>query len=373
MLIFFSAFTGGCFFLLSFIVAINSKRVNKIANRLLAIFLLSIGLLVIDDALIYAQFYTKFPIFIGLISIPVFGLAPILYLMVDYFVTPAKTFKRMDLWHFLLLFLMTILTILYMFMPTTVKLKDLESPINKNNIWDFILILIPIVLYWGFSYKKLLLHEKNVRLFSSSIESIDLAWLRYFLGGLAFMILALLSDFIITIPARTYITTLIYLLSAFYLSYFALQQGEIFSAKPEETIDIKTIIDENNQADVIRKQVLTEAQLTILKATLADFMVTQKPYLDSTLSLPKLAKKVQLNTHELSYLINVGFNDNFFGFINFYRVEESKRLLTSPQYPPLSMVSIAFEAGFNSKTAFNTAFKKMVGVSPSAFQKLNIR
>lgn len=373
MLNFLAAFTGGCLFLLSFIVAANSIRVNKIANRLLAIFLLSIGLLVIDDPLIYAHFYTRFPIFIGLINIPVFGIAPILYMTVDYFVTPAKTFKRVDLWHFLLPFIMTILTILYMFLPTAMKLKSLETSKDETDILGFLLILIPIALYWVLSYRKLLLHEKNIRLFSSTIETIDLAWLRYFLWGLAVMILALVSDFIVNIPERTYITTLIYLFSVFYLAYFALQQGEIFSVKPEEMRDIKTVIDENNQTDALRKQVLTEEQLSVLKGALADFMFTQKPYLDPTLSLPKLAEKMQLGTHELSYLINVGFNDNFYGFINHYRVEESKRLLTSPLYPPLSMIGIAFEAGFNSKTAFNTAFKKIVGISPSEFQKLNIR
>jgi AraC-like DNA-binding protein len=81
---------------------------------------------------------------------------------------------------------------------------------------------------------------------------------------------------------------------------------------------------------------------------------------------------MQLSPHELSYLINVGFENNFYNFVNSYRVEESKTLLTSPKHQHLSMLGIAFEAGFNSKTAFYTAFKKMTGVSPTEFKTSNL-
>jgi AraC-like DNA-binding protein len=73
---------------------------------------------------------------------------------------------------------------------------------------------------------------------------------------------------------------------------------------------------------------------------------------------------LQISIHELSYLINTSFNDNFFNSVNRYRIEESKRILTTPQYQHLSMVGLAFEA------AFNTAFKKMAGVSPTEFHKM---
>lgn len=370
MLNFIATLTGGSFFLLAFIVAINSKRVNRVANRWLAVFLLCVAFVIIDEPLANAHFYTKFPIFIGLINLPVFALAPVLYLTVAYFVTPAKQFRRKDLGHFLLFFVMTLLSILILFVPSEQKIKDLETPNANDDTLGLTLIVLPLAIYWAFSYKKLLTHQKNVRLFSSSTETIDLAWLRYFLWGLAFMLLALLSDYIVVLPLRTYITSLIYLVSAFYLAYFALQQVEIFSTKSQETLDIKTVIEENERTDLPKKQLLNDEQLTTLKQTLTQLMQTEKPYLDSTLSLSKLAQMMHISTHELSYLINIGFDDNFSGFVNRYRVEESKRLLTTPQYQHLSMVGIAFEAGFNSKTAFNTAFKKLTAISPTEFQKL---
>lgn len=366
--------TSGCFFILAFIVASNPRKANIYANRWLAVFLLCIAIILIDDPLIYGKFYHQYPIFIGLVNIPIFAIAPVLYFSISFFVSPVKTFIKRDLWHFALLIVMSLLIVLSMFIPAGEKVKDLDTPTTQSDlISGLILIIFPLAVYWILSYKKLIKHQKNVRLFASNTEGVDLAWLRHFLWGLAVMLVAWFCELVWSLPSISEISNLIYLASAFYLAYFALQQGEVFSEKPQEALDLKTIIEENEQIDLPKKQVLTTEQLTVLKAKLSDLMQTEKPYLDSNLSLPKLAQIMQVSTHELSYLINTGFEDNFFGFVNRYRVEESKHLLTSPQCQHLSMIGIAFEAGFNSKTAFNTAFKKIVGVSPTEFQKLNIR
>ncbi|WP_353485333.1 helix-turn-helix domain-containing protein, partial [Haliscomenobacter sp.] len=95
----------------------------------------------------------------------------------------------------------------------------------------------------------------------------------------------------------------------------------------------------------------------------------QKPYLDPELSLPKLAEMMACSTHELSHLINQGFERNFYQLINGYRVEESKRLLVNEQLLHLNILAIGFEAGFNSKTTFNTTFKNQTGMSPLEYRK----
>lgn len=71
----------------------------------------------------------------------------------------------------------------------------------------------------------------------------------------------------------------------------------------------------------------------------------------------------------LPFVLIGSFGENFYEFINRYRVEASKKLLTDAKFQHLNMVGIAFEAGFNSKTAFNTAFKKTTGQTPSEFRK----
>jgi AraC-like DNA-binding protein len=129
------------------------------------------------------------------------------------------------------------------------------------------------------------------------------------------------------------------------------------------------MMEENETPPAARKQLLSEEKLNTLKAVLLEKMQAEKPYLDPELNLPSLARQMDLSVHEMSELINLGFGENFAQFVNRHRLEESKRLLLSEKHAHLSMVGIAFEAGFNSKTAFNTAFKKMVGVSPTEYRE----
>src|SRR5439155_27331821 len=89
------------------------------------------------------------------------------------------------------------------------------------------------------------------------------------------------------------------------------------------------------------------------------------------LSLPKLAAKLALPTHHLSQIINARLNQNFFDFINSYRVEEAKQMLLDPAKKHYSLLVISEEVGFNSKSAFNTAFKKQTSLTPSEFRKLS--
>ena len=96
-------------------------------------------------------------------------------------------------------------------------------------------------------------------------------------------------------------------------------------------------------------------------------MHAEKPYLDNELGLPQLAAEMGISSHDLSYLLNEGFGKNFFQFINTYRVAEAKQLMLSEKHKHLNLLGIAYSAGFNSKTTFNTSFKKETGLSPSQF------
>lgn len=98
-------------------------------------------------------------------------------------------------------------------------------------------------------------------------------------------------------------------------------------------------------------------------------MKTKKPYLNPELSLEMLAADVNLSAGYVSQIINKKEKSNFYDFINHYRVEEAKELLASTRFNHYSLLAIGQEAGFNSKTTFNTSFKRHAGVTPSQFKK----
>lgn len=97
------------------------------------------------------------------------------------------------------------------------------------------------------------------------------------------------------------------------------------------------------------------------------FIEQQQPYLNPHLTLPKLAEDLGMSIHTLSKVINDGYDKNFFDFINSYRIVAFQRMARSEQYHNLTLPAIAQAAGFNSKTAFNRAFKKMTGVTPREY------
>lgn len=102
---------------------------------------------------------------------------------------------------------------------------------------------------------------------------------------------------------------------------------------------------------------------------LVTFMEQQKPFLDSKLTLKKLADHLEISSNHLSQVINENLDQNFFDFINTYRIDEVKNRLKNPKYKDYTILSIAYESGFNSSSVFYRNFKKITGKSPSEYMK----
>lgn len=99
-------------------------------------------------------------------------------------------------------------------------------------------------------------------------------------------------------------------------------------------------------------------------------MEEEKPYLNGKLSLKDVAQYVDISVNHLSQVINEQLHKSFFDFINTYRVEEVKRLLNESRHEQLTLLAVAYDSGFNSKSSFNSIFKKITGVTPSQYLKL---
>jgi adenylate cyclase len=100
-----------------------------------------------------------------------------------------------------------------------------------------------------------------------------------------------------------------------------------------------------------------------------DFVSTKKPYLNPSLSLRDLASQVEIHPNQLSWLLNEYIGKKFNEFINYYRLEQFKELAGDPENANISIIGLAYESGFNSKTVFNTFFKKEMGITPLEYLK----
>jgi adenylate cyclase len=105
------------------------------------------------------------------------------------------------------------------------------------------------------------------------------------------------------------------------------------------------------------------------KQQLTSLMDNEKPYLDPDLSLRNLADMMEIPPNQLSQLLNEGFDQNFSEYINNYRLEAFKEKAADPDYQHLTILALAYDSGFNSKTVFNTFFKKVMGMTPSKYWK----
>lgn len=115
------------------------------------------------------------------------------------------------------------------------------------------------------------------------------------------------------------------------------------------------------------KSTLSKDSSLQIKEDLLEYMSTHKPFLKPKLKIKDLTELTGISSHHISQVVNEEFQKNFYEFINYYRVEEAKKLLKDPDYKNFTYTAIGFEVGFNSKSTFYTAFKKLTGVTPAQF------
>ena len=118
--------------------------------------------------------------------------------------------------------------------------------------------------------------------------------------------------------------------------------------------------------------VLNDEQLDEFSNRLEKAIEDEKVFTENELSLSELSKKINIQPYQLSELISRVYGESFFDFVNRYRIEEIKLRLGDPASDSYSLLGIAMDCGFNSKSSFNTAFKKFTGLTPSEYRKQNL-
>jgi AraC-like DNA-binding protein len=225
-----------------------------------------------------------------------------------------------------------------------------------------------MLLYLLLSCRLLWMHQRGVGVFAGNKPEIGLQWLQWLLAGVAVMILLWYNQVWQVSSGILHVTGLAYCVALYCIAYAALQQREIFNYSEGDKAAIKEVL---VLAPAAPRLKLTE--LEALKVKLNDLMQREQLYRDGDLNLPQLARKMDISIHEASWLLNKGYSQNFYQYINQHRVDRAKVLLLATDYNHLSILGIAFEAGFNSKTTFNTVFKKTMGMSPREYRQLQVR
>lgn len=219
-------------------------------------------------------------------------------------------------------------------------------------------------------------HRRRIVGLFSFDEKINLKWVSYVVYS--YFILFVLASFLIfgSIQFRLFPIENAFALVGIALSFmliafgfYGFQQTTIFSS-----IDTLLAASLNMEAKATEKAPysksgLTDEKIKSLANQLTRYVGREKPFLNEDLNLSLLSEQSEISQPHLSQVINQNFRMNFYDFVNRYRVEEAKTRLRSSDFDHLSVLGIAFDCGFKSKSSFNRYFKKYTGVSPSDFKK----
>ena len=133
----------------------------------------------------------------------------------------------------------------------------------------------------------------------------------------------------------------------------------------------KELSDNRPRRRKYEKSTLTPETANQYFKKLKHIMETEKPFLDSDLTLPGLAKKLSISRHHLSQIINEKAEQNYFEFVNQHRIVEAQKMIPNPANIHFNLAVIAYETGFNSLSSFNAAFKKFTHLTPSQYRNLS--
>ncbi|SFI76321.1 AraC family transcriptional regulator [Myroides guanonis] len=349
---------AGGLLLLSFLKLSNVIAVNKKANIYFGVFVFLWATFWLDE-MILPQDYNPFKFYILALRFIQFLVPLTFFLSVQFYTNPNFSYSLKDI-RFLILPLLFLI------------LLSLNKYIQEDvfNVIYLSLILSNSLFYTVLSYIKIQKHQKNIELFSSDIESRDLRWLKYIIYSfLASALLIIFYNIIATAERLNIYINLCFLIIVYLVSFYSIRQKEIYpkGLNINETLDDNSFVSTSDDTERIKR--MSDIELNKIMEDLLKLMDDEKPYLDSELNLLRLSERLSISSHQLSYVLNEGFGENFFYFINKYRVQKAKELLIDPKYDHLSMIAIGYDAGFNSKTSFNTTFKKMTLSTPTEYKK----
>jgi AraC-like DNA-binding protein len=300
---------------------------------------------------------------------------PFLFSYISSLTNSKFNFRKSIFWH-LIPFILFNFYLIFFFQPDHI-LKNacslhggskLDLPLPYFLFLIAIAISVPFYIAWSFVLLKK--HKKVISENFSDIEKRTLTWLRNLITilGIAWTILVLIifvHHVLLMFSDSFCINGLFLTLSAFILmiGYFGLHQPAIFA-----TLPTSAPVEEIKVEKQYSGSSLKEDDIQQYLATLEKYMKTAKPYLNNQLTLHQLAANVNIPPHHLSRIINEYHKQNFFDFINKYRVDEFILRLSDSQYKNYSLIAIAFDCGFNSKTTFNRYFKKVTDLTPSEYK-----
>ncbi|MEY8760646.1 helix-turn-helix domain-containing protein [Chryseobacterium tongliaoense] len=345
---------------------ILGKKRKGTADYILAVWFLIIGVHLTLFFLNFTGSYFRNPDFLGLeIPLPLIH-GPLLYAYI-LSLTGQNSKKYKLLLHFV-----PIIIVYFMLWDFFILPPEKRIFIYQNGGGKYIsfrqninaLVIVSGVLYVSLSLLSLRKYKKEISGQYSNTEKINLNWVYYLIAGIAIIWFCI----VFTGDIITFISVVLFVVFA---AYFGITKAGILNLT--EIKNDNTTEEDNITVSPVsvkyQKSLLNDETIRSIYTDLVEKMETEKIFKDPDLNLDNVASLLGIHPNALSQTINTIENKNFYDYINRQRIEEFKRLSVLPENQKFTILSLAFESGFNSKTSFNRNFKKYMNCSPREFLK----
>jgi AraC-like DNA-binding protein len=366
-------FISGIFMSFFIVLLLLTKKNKALNDKILAAWISIIGIHLLGYYFNQMGYWDKYPNLIGVTApVPLFH-GPLLYLYCLYSFRSESSMRNVDYLHFV----PGIAAYIYMFKFFFFYSAQQKILVDKGEISDFsifsVILLFAMFIsglaYSFLAYRLTSRHKQTILDNFSHSEGISLKWLRYCIVSIGLVFFCAVIVFVLRnllefrFPFNPeYIFYSIMIVFIFYIGYFGIRQENIFISNPVNE-DIRN--DKSSYFGKYSRSGLKEDVAIRLFDKLLTFMEEEKPYLDPHLTLSQLAGKMGISNNQLSQVINQKAGVNFHDFVNKYRIEEFLRNAGKNKH--FSLLALALDAGFNSKSSFNYIFKKQKGLSPSQY------
>lgn len=375
-----------------FLLLILSKKSKKTHDYILLCWLLLVGFHQLYYYINFREISESHQLFLIMGNFFPFLYGPIILLYVITVAAKKKLRLKKHLWHFLpFMYFSTIYIIYYYLNDGSYILKVYDGYLHKSRNLPFFLTYWQIMAALGGIYTVMCLwllqkHKKSIKHDFSYYEKINLDWLKYWIIGsiisfcIIFILLTIASEKKMAASELFKFVSLTLTLNLVIIGYFGLRQATIFvdteqkkmvseqiTTVPKEIDEKGTKIKEEKLVEKYGKSGLTKQQSKQYADILLEYMNREKPYLENKLSLKQLSESLRISTNHLSQIINEQLDCSFFDFVNRYRVEEVKQKLENKEYENFTILALAYECGFNSKSSFNSTFKRFTDCTPKQF------
>jgi AraC-like DNA-binding protein len=357
------------FQLFLFALVLLMKKSTRQSNQFfLAVFFFSLACNILNFFIYnHAKFFisTKIIHLFYLGSAFAFVYAPAFYLYLLNYTSHRHKSNKGNLLHFIPFALyMGYIVITFSLLAATEKREILQQGgLISPAFYQFLIISlhIQVLVYVVFGIRQILSFRKYLKNQFSSADKVNFTWISSLFGTILCLWLLDLSRFFASYISEDF---RMYLEISLFIGFILFCYFFLFKAMSYRFVSVEDDVQSDN-----KKLSLSELIRKKYQHQLIQFMDEHKPFLDPEITLTELARKVIIPARSLSEVINISFRQNFYDFINSYRIKESERLFSSDKDPNKTILEVLYAVGFNSKSSFNSAFKRLTGMTPTDYRR----